>query len=161
MADETRSDDQDREPEGDTHHPEADADDDPEPEEASGTTSAAGGPDGPDRAEGSDLGPDADDDTPAASYPDGNRFVMGTLVLHYPQRDVTVVLDGDSGLRLLTMFWQRTEGGLADQLDPFRSSARDGWFVLDLDDVLAMTWVPGLATRPGRTAVDPATAEAA
>jgi hypothetical protein len=85
-----------------------------------------------------------------------NLSTLGQLTLHYPSRDVTVLLDGDAALRLLTMFSQRREGGLADVLDPDTSDATAGWVVLDLDEPLAMSWLPGLRGKRPRTAIDPA-----
>lgn len=85
-----------------------------------------------------------------------NLLTVGQLTLHYPSRDVTVWLDGDAALRLLTMFALRREGGLADPLDPETSEADAGWVVLDLDEPLAMSWTPGLPRKRPRTAVDPA-----
>jgi hypothetical protein len=85
-----------------------------------------------------------------------NLTVLGQLTLHYPSRDVTVLLDGDAAMRVLTMFSQRREGGLADLVDPELSEAAAGWVVLDLDEPLAMSWLPGLPGKRPRTAVDPA-----
>jgi hypothetical protein len=89
-----------------------------------------------------------------------NLTTLGQLTLHYPSRDVTVLLDGDAALRLLTMFSQRREGGLADPLDPEMSEAAAGWVVLDLDEPLAMSWLPGLPGKRPRTSIDPAVAAA-
>lgn len=92
---------------------------------------------------------------------DRNRLMLGQLILHYPSRDVTVYLDGEAALRVLKMFEQRRQGGLADELDPGLSSAGAGWLVLDIEggDVpLAMSWMPGLPTKRPRTTVDPAVA---
>lgn len=108
---------------------------------------------------------DAPDDRPAAAHaataPQAalriqNMATVGQLTLHYAERDVTVLLDGDAAVRLLTMFARRAERGLADRLDPERSRAANGWVVLDLQEPLAMSWLPGLPSRPPRTAVDPA-----
>ena len=89
-----------------------------------------------------------------------NSMVLGQLVLHYPERDVTVLLDGGAALRMLKMFQQRREGGLADLLEPEVSSASAGWVVLDLAEPLAMSWLPGLQSKRPRTAIDPAVAAA-
>lgn len=108
-----------------------------------------------DEAEPSDFAPDPR----ALNVAVRNSMVIGQLVLHYPDRDVTVLLDGGAALRMLKMFQQRREGGLADLLDPELSSASAGWVVLDLTQPLALSWLPLPDKRP-RTAVDPAVAAA-
>ena len=90
-----------------------------------------------------------------ASWVSPNRLVAGVLTLHYPERDVKTALDGDSALRLLTMFARRREDGLADHLDPDESTARAGWLVLDLAEVRAMSWWPVTGSKPPRTVIDP------
>ena len=90
-----------------------------------------------------------------ASWVSPNRLVAGVLTLHYPERDVKTALDGDSALRLLTMFARRREDGLADHLDPDESTARAGWLVLDLSEVRAMSWWPVTRSKPPRTVIDP------
>jgi hypothetical protein len=83
-----------------------------------------------------------------------NMQQWGTVVLHYPHRDVRVPIDGDSALRLLTMFRDRTDKHWQDELNPHRSSAKSGWLVLDLNELLCISWLP--STEPGpRTAIDP------
>ena len=86
-----------------------------------------------------------------------NAGVIGVLSLHYPARTVDVFLDGDSALRMLSMFKRRHEGNLADGLDPYTSSAHAGWLVADLFDKppMAMSWMPGLPSRVQHTAIDP------
>lgn len=88
-----------------------------------------------------------------------NRAAIGEVTLHYPQRDVTVLLDGQSAMRLLTMYRTRREGGLADPLHPEDATAWSGWLVLDLAEPLAISWMPNVRQRP-RTAIDPAPAAA-
>lgn len=90
-----------------------------------------------------------------------NRLVPGRLTLHYPERDVTLVLDGEAAIRLLTAFWSRRAGGLADRLDPKTSSALSGWVVCDLDEPLAVSWYPTVGRPPSRTAIDPAVPQVA
>lgn len=128
--------------------------------------------DGPDPA--ADAADEPTDDEAAgedADDPDGtrriratvedNRMTPGTLVLHLEARDVRMPMDGDAALRLLKMFQMRDGQVLADRLSPFISSAEAGWFVLDLADVTAMSWIPGLSAAPPRTVVDPLPAQAA
>ena len=83
-----------------------------------------------------------------------NMQHWGIVVLHYPHRDVRVPFDGDSALRLLTMFRDRTDKYWQDELNPHRSSAKTGWLVLDLNEVLCISWLPSTAPDP-RTAIDP------
>ena len=89
-----------------------------------------------------------------------NRVVVGNLTLHYPARDVTLSLDGDAALRMLTMYWRRRPGPHADRLDPETSSALAGWVVLDLNEPLAISWYPILGS-PTRSAIDPVPPQAA
>lgn len=89
----------------------------------------------------------------------GNGGVLGVLRLSYAARDVEIVLDGDSALRLLAIYRDRARprsDQWADAMDPLRSDANNAWVVLDVNDVLAMSWAPGLAQRPPRTTIDPA-----
>lgn len=130
----------------------ADTDDqtvEPEQEELAGESEAA--------AEG--AAPQAAVET-ATGY-DTNALVFGRLVLHYESRDVTLILDGASALRLLAMFAQRRSSGLDDRIDPATSSALSGWVVLDVLEPLAMSWEPGLPQPRPRTAIDPAAPAAA
>ncbi len=83
-----------------------------------------------------------------------NRWVPGVVVLHYPSRDVRVPLDGHSALRLLTMFSRRQSQRFADLLDPDESSATSAWLVLDVEEPLAMSWLPS-SGQSARTAIDP------
>jgi hypothetical protein len=83
-----------------------------------------------------------------------NMQQWGVVVLHYPHRDVRVPIDGDAALRLLTMFRDRTDKHWQDELNPHTSSAKTGWFVLDLNELLCISWTPSTAPDP-RTAIDP------
>ena len=91
-----------------------------------------------------------------------NAAQIGTLVLHFAARDVTVVVDGDAALRLLEIYRhrgdKRTVGQFADRFNPASSSAVCGWVVTDLatDDLLAVSWIPGVPSKPPRVAIDPA-----
>jgi hypothetical protein len=83
-----------------------------------------------------------------------NQGQLGLLVLHFRERDVKLVFDGDSALRVLTMFKDRTDRKWKDQLNPTSSSALSGWCVLDLRLPLAISWMP-IGDEPPRTAIDP------
>ncbi len=89
-----------------------------------------------------------------------NRKRLGQITLHYPARDVKVLLDGDSAIRLLTMFRERDEGHWSDYLNPFISSAERGWLVMDLTEPLAISYLP-LGDQAKRTSIDPAVYAAA
>ncbi|HEX4866806.1 MAG TPA: hypothetical protein VFV32_04200 [Acidimicrobiales bacterium] len=69
-----------------------------------------------------------------------NSRVRGDLVVHFPERDVRVVSDGLSALRVLTCF-TRQSGQLADDVTP-RALAENAWFAVDLDKALAISWNP-------------------
>ena len=84
-----------------------------------------------------------------------NRKRLGQIILHYAARDVKVLLDGDSAIRLLTMFRERTESHWSDYLNPFISSAERGWLVMDLTEPLAISYLP-LGDQAKRTSIDPA-----
>ena len=92
---------------------------------------------------------------------ESNKARSGTLVLHLHSRDVHTVMDGDAALRLLKMFHVRNGQVLTDRFSPFSSSAADGWFVIDLEEVTAMSWIPGDPSKLPRTVVDPLSAQAA
>jgi hypothetical protein len=83
-----------------------------------------------------------------------NQDFLGVLTVHFPERDVKLIFDGDSALRLLTMFKDRTDRKWKDQLDPTTSLAHSGWCVLDLRLPLAISWAP-IGSEPPRTAIDP------
>ncbi len=85
---------------------------------------------------------------------------FGRLVLHYPERDVTFTLDGETAMRVLTMLVRRRDGGLGDPMSPSASPAA-AWFVFDLGEPLAASWTPGMPMPPRRTAVDPNLPDAA
>jgi hypothetical protein len=90
-----------------------------------------------------------------------NGALVGRLTLHYPSRDVTLGVDGEAAIRILTMFWRRQPGSHADQLDPETSSALSAWIVMDLGEPLAVSWCPVLGSLPTRTAIDPVPPQAA
>lgn len=89
-----------------------------------------------------------------------NRRRLGQITLHYPARDVKVFLDGDSAIRLLTMFREGAEGHWSDYLNPYISSAERGWLVLDLSEPLAISYLP-MGEKDKRTSIDPAVYAAA
>ena len=155
--------------EADQHdeHVDAETDHDAEPSLGEPDGVAAGGPDAADEDVSGNDGP-ATEPTGRSAEASNESFkvavmnttTMGQLVLFYPSRDVTLFIDGEAALRIMKMFAQRHEGGLADPLDLGRSSARAGWFVMDLDEPLAMAWQPGVPSKAPRTTIDPVLAAA-
>lgn len=129
-----------------------------------------GGAAGGDAAEGIDpddnpTGEGPDDELDAEplpslrrSLPAINRSLEGELVVHYPQRDVCVALDGDAALRVMAIFSGTGDASMIDLLHPSVSMAANGWLALDTQSPLAMTWIPPYATSTRRTTVDPVTA---
>ncbi len=88
---------------------------------------------------------------------EANQLTVGELTLSYPARDVVLVLDGLTAARVLAAFAdpaRRTR--LQDELDTATSSMRNLWASFDLDQLLAVSWMPGLPTRAtSRMTVDP------
>ena len=87
-------------------------------------------------------------------------MVLGELVLHYPSRDVVLAMDGASAMRIMTIYARRGRASLGDEIGPGSSPAH-AWFVLDAEEALAMSWLPGLPARRPRTAIDPPPVRAA
>lgn len=69
-----------------------------------------------------------------------NASVTGTLVVHFPERDVRTVLDGLTAMRVLTCFARRGSQ-FADDVR-LTSAAENRWFVVDLAAALAVSWEP-------------------
>lgn len=87
-----------------------------------------------------------------------NVEVLGILTVEFPERSVSVIADGDAAMRVLEA---HRRGGsfhqdLACRLDPYSSSAENGWFTLDPSSALLISWMPGLPPARRRMAVDPA-----
>jgi hypothetical protein len=82
-----------------------------------------------------------------------NRSVVGELIVHYPERDITFPCDGDAALRAMRRFAQPDTRHLEDTLDEL-SNALHIWLAFDRVRPLAMTWLPGV---PGSTkaVIDP------
>ena len=86
--------------------------------------------------------------------------VLGHLVLHCPSRDIVLPMDGASAMRIMTIYALRGRVSLGDHIGP-GSSPEDAWFVLDVEEAVAMSWLPGLPSRRPRTAIDPPRVRAA
>lgn len=85
---------------------------------------------------------------------DRNRLVYGRVVVHFPERDVEFVLDGDAALRLMAIHARRDRPWMDDRLRPESSKAANLWISLDVQRALAMTWIPTLKER-SLTTIDP------
>lgn len=81
-----------------------------------------------------------------------NRFVSGTLTVHYAARDIGFPMDGESALRMLAVL-----AGTSNDMDEIRTSsdAQRVWLMIDREDVLGAQWVPTEATVPRRATMDP------
>lgn len=95
------------------------------------------------------------------SIADRNRERFGQLVVHYPERDVTITLDGASAARVMAV-----HAGVGsrlryqDPLIPGLADMENLWASIDLDQALAMSWFPMLPTGAGRKmTIDPAVPE--
>lgn len=97
---------------------------------------------------------DVDPDEVAAAL---NRLRFGELVVHYPERDVTLVLDGASASKVMAVhagFSNRL--AMQDQLEPLTANMANMWASIDMDRALAMSWIPGLAPSSTRKmTIDP------
>lgn len=123
-----------------------------EPEPASDERDDSGGDD--DAADQEDV---LERDAPVPRYTmvDLNRRLLGELVVHFRARDVRFVVDGDAAMRLLCLFAGGRDERLADVASPRTSSAYSVWLGIDLADVLAMSWVPGVPADHARATIDP------
>ena len=83
-----------------------------------------------------------------------NMAISGVLTLHYELRDVSLVVDGDAALRLITMFETQSDEQWRDLVDPLWSSAASGWLSLNLAEPMAVSYLP-FPRRFGRTTIDP------
>ena len=99
---------------------------------------------------------------PEVTQRDLNRTVLGALTLHTPTRDVVVVLDGESAARVMAVFAGTVRRhSMQDLMHPAASEMRHLWLSVDLSDVVALSWMPGLPTGGERVmTVDPPVPEA-
>ena len=78
---------------------------------------------------------------------------MGILTAHFPERDVDLVLDGPSALRLLAIYAHGI--GRGDRIDPLISPSWAMWVAVDLERAMALSWWPRLPKAKTRVAIDP------
>lgn len=88
---------------------------------------------------------------------DLNRETFGELLLHFPERDVSIVLDGSTAARVIAAFAEpRRRALLQDQIDVSGSPMTNLWSSFNLARLLGVSWIPGLASRAAeRMTVDP------
>lgn len=86
-----------------------------------------------------------------------NRQIYGELIVHYPERDVSIVLDGASASRVIAVHaGVATRPAMQDRFTPLIAEMGNMWASIDLDRALAMSWIPGLAPIGGRKmTIDP------
>jgi hypothetical protein len=86
-----------------------------------------------------------------------NRSLFGELVVHYPERDVTIVLDGASASKVMAVHAGVSPRlAMQDRLEPLRADMTSMWASIDMDRALAMSWIPGLGPLSTRKmTIDP------
>jgi len=86
-----------------------------------------------------------------------NRMTAGELVLHFAERDVAIVSDGETAARVLAVFAGTGQRRLLqDRIIPGESLMTNMWASLDLSRLLAVSWLPGLPSQATqRMTVDP------
>lgn len=110
--------------------------------------------------------PDAGDETTATSRPrtraELNRLEFGQLYLHTVSRDVVVPLDGDAAARVMAVFaGTGRRSVMRDLMSPLLSDMGNLWLAVDLREVVAISWIPGLPSTGDRVmTVDPLVPEA-
>ena len=131
----------------------------PDPADGDVADTASGPPSGPAAGASGGDGEEAADDVGRGdlarrvrSVVARNRGLLGRLVLHYGERDVTVVVDGDAAMRILAIVAGRAEG-VEDLVGPYWSDAANAWVVFDRRP-LAVSWLPG-RPEPRMASVDP------
>lgn len=109
--------------------------------------------------------PDSGDETTATSRPrtraELNRLEFGQLYLHTVSRDVVVPLDGDAAARVMAVFaGTGRRSVMRDLMSPLLSDMGNLWLAVDLREVVAISWIPGLPSTGDRVmTVDPSVPE--
>lgn len=91
-----------------------------------------------------------------------NAALFGELIVHYPERDVSIVLDGASASKVMAVHaGVSNRAAMQDPLVPLLSNMANMWASIDMDRALAMSWAPMLPSVAGRKmTIDPALPEA-
>lgn len=106
--------------------------------------------------------PDAvDEPQPPMTVAQLNAITLGRLVVHYPDRDVDLFMDGATAERVLAVFSGRApKSVLQDRLVPGESVMSNMWATFDIERPLAISWIPGLRSESSRRmTVDPPAVE--
>ena len=77
---------------------------------------------------------------------------FGELVVSFRDRDVRLSLDGPTAMRVMA-HWAR--GGRWDDTLTGTSGYRSAWVVIQMEDVIAMSWSPGVIAERRPVAFDP------
>lgn len=110
--------------------------------------------------------PDSEGETTATSRTQTraelNRLEFGQLYLHTVSRDVVVPVDGDAAARVMAVFaGTGRRSVMRDLMSPLLSDMSNLWLAVDLREVVAISWIPGLPSSGDRVmTVDPAVPEA-
>lgn len=110
--------------------------------------------------------PASGDETSATSRPQTraelNRLEFGQLYLHTVSRDVVVPVDGDAAARVIAVFaGTGRRSVMRDLMSPALSDMGNLWLAVDLREVVAISWIPGLPSTGDRVmTVDPSLPEA-
>lgn len=83
-----------------------------------------------------------------------NSLTGGTLFIEYPARTVVLPCDGDTALRIMTLFSRTSRQVALDQIDEVSDAGR-GWVALDTESPLAIAWTPSTPSNVRRTTIDP------
>ena len=91
-----------------------------------------------------------------------NRLEFGRLYLHTVSRDVVVPVDGDAAARVIAVFaGTGRRSVMRDLMSPALSDMGNLWLAVDLREVVAISWIPGLPSTGDRVmTVDPSLPEA-
>ena len=131
------------------------------PEDGDDSETLEGGPSTPGASDATgvagqpNIGASTGSSRPRATFEAlASAFGFGELVVSFRDRDVTMTLDGPTAVRAMAHFARR--GNWADSIHG-DSSFRSGWVVLRMEEVLAMSWNPGLDSGTPPAAFDPPT----
>lgn len=94
---------------------------------------------------------------PAPTQRDLNRAEVGQLYLHTRSRDIAVILDGDAAARVMSVFaGTGRRAAMRDLVHPELANMLNLWVSIDLHEVVALSWIPGLPSRADHVmTVDP------
>ena len=82
---------------------------------------------------------------------------LGVLTLHFPSRDVALVVDGGAASAALDFFARQRHRPDTSHFVPGVSSMRAAWFSF-AEEAMAVSWEPGLPRPAARPVIDPVVA---